>query len=356
MKNLVTVLLIATLAIASSVAAQETPQVNLAVDVPAPAAPSEETIVDAADASTNEALWNNDKHHHHKFNKFKQCKPVIIALPIPESESECKKKCEVGCDDACEAGEKKCNATCVPAATCKANCRSVADCKLDCTDTTEECSTGCGVGCFASCVVTGLPAPPGTGSIIGPCHGTCNQPTLAKCVSHCKDKLVPKPATPPETLDAFCNRICGLVEPDCSETCTVIDTNCQTTCETCHTACETACEVSEEACKDACAAGGHECKIFTDVAACKEHCKPCEDVCENACYADQRDCEAQCKNYIGSAQECWGRCKRDCPAVCDRFCARCNAESLAANAPELPATDATVSEQLQTIAPAPAAV
>ncbi|KAF9944695.1 hypothetical protein BGZ70_004416, partial [Mortierella alpina] len=89
MKNLVTVLLIATLAIATSVAAQEMPQANLAVDVPAPAAPSKETIVDAADAPapavTSEkitALWNKKHRDDDDYHDGKQCRTITLDNPL----------------------------------------------------------------------------------------------------------------------------------------------------------------------------------------------------------------------------------------------------------------------------------
>ncbi|KAF9279178.1 hypothetical protein BGZ74_002924 [Mortierella antarctica] len=140
MKILFSALLISTLAIASLVAAQETQQIG--VKASAPAAPNMES-------KKEEALWNDDKQHH-KFNKFKQCptpKPVIIALPIPESQYECKKKCEYiekEREEACELGQSVCKSKCVSAEDCQGLCTTAESCQAECVASADrDCESEC---------------------------------------------------------------------------------------------------------------------------------------------------------------------------------------------------------------------
>ncbi|KAF9367748.1 hypothetical protein CPB97_005354, partial [Podila verticillata] len=81
MKNLLSVLLITTLAVASSLAAPETPQGGVKAPV------------------TNEegALWQKERHHHHK----------DMEHPKPECEREKSK-----CNDKCKDAEGPCNYDC----------------------------------------------------------------------------------------------------------------------------------------------------------------------------------------------------------------------------------------------------
>ncbi|KAF9366954.1 hypothetical protein CPB97_006632, partial [Podila verticillata] len=109
MKNLFSALLITTLSIASSLAAQETPQGG----------------VEASVTNEEAALWEK-KHHHHKNMQCPKPVPVIIAVPIPECEHECREKCKFGereCDGACETCEKECNEACgAGKQVCKDSC------------------------------------------------------------------------------------------------------------------------------------------------------------------------------------------------------------------------------------------
>ncbi|KAG0331721.1 hypothetical protein BG000_010650, partial [Podila horticola] len=76
MKNLFSALLITSLAITSSLAAQEVPQGGVKASV----------------TNDEDALWDK-KHHHHKPLQCPKPVPVIIKVPVPECQYECKKKC-----------------------------------------------------------------------------------------------------------------------------------------------------------------------------------------------------------------------------------------------------------------------
>ncbi|KAI8605762.1 hypothetical protein EDD21DRAFT_349717 [Dissophora ornata] len=142
MKNLFSVLLITTFAVASSVAIQEVPQTR--VEASTLVSSSAETIVE-------EALWHKKHHQHH----HKKCRNKIITLPFPECEHECKAKCEFGgqeCDEECklEHGcEEKCrNRT----GECKGNCEHhKGECKNKCKDAEGPCNLGCDTKAIDTC-------------------------------------------------------------------------------------------------------------------------------------------------------------------------------------------------------------
>ncbi|KAG0092630.1 hypothetical protein BGZ92_009184 [Podila epicladia] len=304
MKNLFNVLLVTTLTIAFSVAAQEAQHV--AVIASAPEVPS-------MGPKTNGALWNKKPHH----DKYKYCpKPLIITIPIPECQYDCKRKCqfgESGCEDACDAGREKCKKVCkYSGEKCHSNCTTVPDCQAKCKIRTEPC-TPCNPTCVAACIAN--PDAPAGPNLKGHCTAACNQVGKPQCVRLCETIFKPDEAT------------------------------------------EKACDSGADVCKDKCTYGEQY---------CEKKCRPCEAECEKACYADQWDCISDCKQYIGSEQKCWKTCKRDCGSICQRSCKHCDVKDAVTNAPglfdveansvtlapEQSAVDATVSEQMQGVAPA----
>lgn len=344
MKNLFSVLLITTLAIAYTVAAQETRQDGVEDSAP---------FVPSMGPKEMEALWD-EKYHHYQ---FKQCpEPLIVTLPIPVSEYECKRKCESGnseCAEACDLGRGKCKATCQgDVNTCKAHCTTVTDCELQCTIDSNQCAVPCNSACVSTCLA--LPGASSTPGIQGRCNAVCRHAGKPNCVHTC-EQILKKDSTIDTTM--ACPELCNTVpNVPCSDECDQCETSCKTACTTCNDACKTACDVGETACEAACDSGADECKTKAgeNECKCKEECKPCEDVCSKACYADKTNCESECMEFIGSDEQCWSRCKRNCPDLCEHSCKRCNAEEYAADAVKTFATDATVSEQQQPIAPAPA--
>ncbi|KAG0011264.1 hypothetical protein BGZ82_003055 [Podila clonocystis] len=298
MKNLFSVLLVATLAIASSVAAQEPQQVFVMDSVPE---------VPSMVSQTTGALW--DKQYPH--DKFRKCpKPLVITFPIPECEYERKNKCKVcarGCDLACDAGKGKCKDKCgLGWDQCNRNCTNVDTCKENCkVDETVVCAPCINLACETVCIAQG---PPGPG-LAGRCRAACNQN---------------RDATP-------------------------------AACEVCSDDCHHACDDSKYACEDACDSGAYVCKdkCKDNEQKCESECKPCEEECNMACQVDQWGCISDCKQYIGSDLHCFSKCKRDCPSICERSCKRCEVKADGAHGPDGYATDATVSEEVQAIAAAP---
>ncbi|KAG0097952.1 hypothetical protein BGZ93_001586 [Podila epicladia] len=352
MKNLFNVLLVTTLTIAFSVAAQEAQHV--AVIASAPEVPS-------MGPKTNGALWNKKPHH----DKYKYCpKPLIITIPIPECQYDCKRKCqfgESGCEDACDAGREKCKKVCkYSGEKCHSNCTTVPDCQAKCKIRTEPC-TPCNPTCVAACIAN--PDAPAGPNLKGHCTAACNQVGKPQCVRLCETIFKPDEAT------EVCADVCGSTPPDppCTEPCECED-SCNSACVECNSACHTACDDTEYACEKACDSGADVCKDKCTYGEqyCEKKCRPCEAECEKACYADQWDCISDCKQYIGSEQKCWKTCKRDCGSICQRSCKHCDVKDAVTNAPglfdveansvtlapEQSAVDATVSEQMQGVAPA----
>ncbi|KAF9279479.1 hypothetical protein BGZ68_007897, partial [Mortierella alpina] len=188
MKNLVTVLLIATLAIASSFAAQETPQANLAVDVPASAAPSKDTIVDAADAPapavTSEkitALWNK-KHRHDDYHDDKQCRTITLDNPLCVLEckvkcggsneacgSSCREQFKGSCQSGCWASQNTCKAKCTPF-NCDTKCQAH---HATCISACVTLASGGGGGGGGGSKDKSGPTPVDCEAVCGPCKEHC---------------------------------------------------------------------------------------------------------------------------------------------------------------------------------------
>ena len=379
MKNLFSVLLIATFAIASTVAAQEVPQAG--VKASKQESPNPETILE-------QALWQK-KHHHHK---NQECRNKIITLPFLECEHECDNKCESGgrecdmecetvdhiCKDECKHYEGECGSKCEHRkgecrgkckyndSTCNSGCDSVAvdtctdnggdpgqcyavfTCKARCkanfksgpgldANCDKLCdSTNCGGTCTFLTTSRGLIPNDGTTSTTA-CYGVCGD-----CYERCFNIFGDEPdCTEVCNIDADCRVVCGTSDKECNEACTTCDKECGVACQEGGEACGKACESGKDWCKGKCEYGERK---------CFERCKPCRVECKNACYEDEERCISNCKDYIGSDQECRNKCKRDCGSVCKGRCKHCfahaDADLAEASAPNEDPTIATISAQL----------
>lgn len=317
MKYLVSVLLVTTLTIASSVAAGKTPQGGVMASAPE---------VPSMEPKTNKALCDNDCDDDEIDNCPKPA-PVFVTIPIPECEDNCKRKCqfcETKCEKACDAGKEKCSDKCSSIKeNCRGKCTPVQTCKAKCTCTPCPPSAACLELCIAA-----VPDHPGR------CNGACNQIGKVRCVEICENILKPPPAP-----SGLCASMCALPEPTpCTDSCNCVDA-CNVACEDCSRTCLDACDTAEDACEHVCDSGAGACKDYCKLGTedCEKTCKPCEATCEKACEFDQEECLSDCKLYLGSNQQCWDRCNRDCELLCKHSCKCCHS----------PAADATVSEQLQ---------
>ncbi|KAI8596482.1 hypothetical protein EDD21DRAFT_388095, partial [Dissophora ornata] len=355
MKNLFRVLLIATFAIASSVAIQEVLQAGVAgaeastLDSPSPA-----TIVE-------EALWHKKhKHHHHH---HKQCRNNIITLPFPECEHECEEKCKFGgleCGEECKVFERDCKDKCKkPTIDCKDKCEdSNSRCNLRCDDqavglciqilegfgeTQEKMdSRECGkvFSCKDRCLET-FKWSPGheeyCDKVCGSndCAETCNalvssgelhsdefapcEKVCVHCVEKCEKTFISQGLGQPliTLVTGICKIECEIQER-CKRECKGADKACDDACDTCDKECNTACDTGKDWCKGKCEHG---------VQKCNERCKPCKVECNKACHEDEKVCFSDCKNFIGSEQDCKSKCERNCGSVCERRCKRCDADT-----------------------------
>ncbi|KFH74186.1 hypothetical protein MVEG_01399 [Podila verticillata NRRL 6337] len=373
MKNLFSVLLITTLAVASSLAAPETAQGGV------------------QDPVTNEddALWEK-KHHHHKEMQCPKPKPVFIAVPIPiaECEHECKSKCEFGekeCGEACESGENDCKDKCEDHnGECKGKCEDhKGKCKDKCKDAEGPCNYNCDRLAVDVCIRNGGAADwckqalscqyrceaafPGAHDACGEvcassdCKGTCIKLRVSQLLSSTDDDACEKLCGEcyERCLSIFgdqptnCANVCEISD-DCRGTCAKTEKTCEDACEDCDKDCDEACHEREEACGKACESGKDGCKGKCEYGEheCEERCKPCDAECEKVCLKDEEDCFFDCKAKGGL--DCSAKCGRDCGFLCERSCKHCLFQA-AAVAPEAVVADSTVSEQVESAAATPAA-
>ncbi|KAF9368131.1 hypothetical protein CPB97_004925, partial [Podila verticillata] len=119
--------------------------------------------------------------------------------------------------------------------------------------------------------------------------------------------------------------------------------------------CDKSCDDGEEKCEEKCKYGTGECKGKCEHGEheCEERCKPCDAECEKVCRRDEGECFFECKSKGGN--DCAIRCGRDCESVCGHSCQHCDFNT-ATVSPEAVVANPAVSEQMESIAPAPAAL
>ncbi|KAF9007781.1 hypothetical protein BGZ52_008174 [Haplosporangium bisporale] len=389
MKNLFSVLLVTTLAVASSLAAPETAQGGVQAPV----------------TNEDDALWEK-KHHHHKEMQCPKPKPVFIAVPIPiaECQHECKSKCEFvekDCGDACETCEKECKEACDDGKkVCEDSCTDsgkklreeacevaalstlkfcqdtcvflcpwddplcVAACRVDpefafkdsADNFVEKCAVHCqttasGPGisngvdyfCYGACVNIGS-CVAGIQFADRTCRDSCEQKVVdwRQCENKCDQKDL-----------LFCGTAClpaGQFFPICNDFCLA---GCRGDCRlaeeftlgaiTATAECDKACDSGEEKCEEKCKYSTGECKGKCEYGEheCEEKCKPCDAECDKVCRKDEEDCFFDCNKKGGL--DCNVKCGRDCGNLCERSCKRCIFQA-AAVAPESVVADSTVFE------------
>ncbi|KAG0290859.1 hypothetical protein BGZ98_003262 [Dissophora globulifera] len=271
MKNLVSVLLIATLTVASSVSAQAASDAD--PQAVANAIPQAVPQADVEASMPQEALWNKKrrKHCHHEEK---------------DHSDYCEKHFPFVCDDACLTeclfDERECRDLCThKVKACSGTCRELrGKCGLQCQEGADGCNALCAtaiLNCETS-LMSQLSALTSTASPIvhilipdASANLICTATTAADCLTTCNALLASAQAlvnaaagnTATDAISKICTNVCTgpyFGGGSCKAACDGTKLQCEKTCDNEDHDCEKECLFKDDKCERGCTFLGHDCK------------------------------------------------------------------------------------------------